>query len=1285
MNRNLYSPPAGYSARLRRWLGPGTSKLAALGWLAMATLAAAPARSQSLPTRQPAETLGRGVVAVDQGNGQVFVSWRLLTSDAAGTGFDLYRQSAGGAAVKLNTTPIATSTNWVDATAGTATGTTYFVRAVRGGVAAAASAPAPVWPQQFMRLPLQQPAGGTTPTGEAYTYSPGDCSVGDLDGDGQQEIIVKWDPSNQKDNSQSGYTGNVYLDAYQLNGTRLWRIDLGKNIRAGAHYTQFMVFDLDGDGKAELACKTSDGTTDGTGQVLGNATADYRNTAGYILSGPEYLTVFNGQTGAAYPSAKYLPQRHPTVGDNPTPAQMNAIWGDNYGNRIDRFLACIAYLDGVHPSLVMTRGYYTRTVLVAWDFKDGQLSQRWTFDSNDGNADNLAYRGQGNHNLSVADVDGDGKDEIIYGSCAIDDNGKGLYATGRGHGDAMHLSDFDPTRPGLEIFSVHETQSQYGSAPNDFRDAATGTLIWGAPGPNQGDVGRGIAMDIDPRTLGAEAWSSRGGLYAANGTQISTAKPGPMNFGVWWDGDLLRENLDGTTISKWNWLTSTSSNLLSAGALGAGSNNGTKATPNLSVDLFGDWREEVIWRNTNNQELLIFTTTIPTTYRLPTLLQDPQYRLSIAWQNVGYNQPAHTGFYLGDGMKLPRTLTWTGASSTDWNTAANWSPAAVPTADDDVIIPGGTAQQPTVSAAQAVRNLTLGTSAVLTATSTSTLTVSGDFVTEGGTLTAAGDATVVLAGATDQVIGGGLLAFQNLTVGTATASLTGPVQVAKTLVLNGNLTTNDNLTLGSNAAGTALVVNNGAAVATGNVTVQRYLDPSVNPGLGYRHYASPVGTSTVGDLTTTGFSPEISQAAAYNNSPTPGSTTPFPTVFGYDQALVNRTTTYVGFDKGFFAPSALTTPLVPGRGYAVNIGSGELVDFVGSLNNGPVSVAVARNAAGTLDAADAGWQFLGNPYPAPLNYSLVDAADRNGFEAAIYVYSSTSQYQGQYRAYVNGVGNPVLPVAQGFFARVATPGTSATFTFRNSQRLTSPDATAFQRSAADSRPQVQLDLGAATGPADTFYAYAETGASSAFDATYDATKLLNPRGLNLASLAGGTKLAIDGRAAFTATTAIALAVGVPAAGSYSLSARAFHNLPTGLVPYLHDSQTGQTVLLTVGTRYAFSVTPAEAATTIAGRFTLQFSPLVTLATTPSLSITEVTVHPNPAHARFTVQVPPVAAAPSVQAELLNTLGQAVRRQSAALPVTGATLTVETTGLAPGVYVLRLQAGTNIVTKRVVVQ
>jgi hypothetical protein len=365
----------------------------------------------------------------------------------------------------------------------------------------------------------------------------------------------------------------------------------------------------------------------------------------------------------------------------------------------------------------------------------------------------------------------------------------------------------------------------------------------------------------------------------------------------------------------------------------------------------------------------------------------------------------------------------------------------------------------------------------------------------------------------------------------------------------------------------------------------------VNPGLGYRHYASPVSNTTVADFATATFKPEISQASVYNTSLTPNTTTPFPTVFAYDQALVDRTNDSPAFDKGFFAPSALNTPLLPGRGYAVNSSAPELVDFVGALNNENIPVSLARNAISTRNAADAGWQFLGNPYPSPLDYSRVAPPDRSGLEAAIYVYSSTSQYQGLYRSYVNGIGNPILPVAQGFFARLASPGTSSTFIFRNSQRVTTPNATAFQRTTADPRPVVQLDLGTAAGPADTFYTYAESGATPAFDATYDATKLPNPTGLNLASLAGAESLAIDGRAAFTATTTIPLVVGVPAAGSYSLRATALHNLPAGLTVYLHDSRTGQAVPLAVGSPYPFSVTASEAAATLRGRFTLQFSPL----------------------------------------------------------------------------------------------
>ncbi|MBY0215727.1 rhamnogalacturonan lyase [Paenibacillus illinoisensis] len=570
------------------------------------------------------EFLDRGVVAVKTGTG-VFVSWRLLGTEGSNVSFNVYRDGT-----KVNASPITNSTNLQDAS-GTSS-SKYTVRAVVGGTEQAASAAASVWGNNYLSVPLSIPAGGTTPDGVAYTYSANDASAGDLDGDGEYELIVKWDPSNSKDNSQSGYTGEVFIDAYKLNGTRLWRISLGKNIRAGAHYTQFMVYDLDGDGKAEVAMKTADGSKDGTGTVIGDASKDYRNSSGYVLSGPEFLTIFNGQTGKALSTVNYEPARG-NVSD----------WGDNYGNRVDRFLAAIAYLDGERPSLVMARGYYTRTVLVAYNWRNGQLTKQWTFDSN--TSGNAGYAGQGNHNLSVADVDGDGKDEIIYGAMAVDDNGKGLYTTGLHHGDAMHLSDLDPDRAGLEVFQVHETPSNAGV---EFRDARTGQLIWGIPTTK--DIGRGMAADIDPRYKGAEVWAD-GGLYTAKGQKIGTTLPSSTNFGIWWDGDLLRELLDSNRIDKWDYANSKTVNLLTAS--GVSSNNGTKSTPNLQADLFGDWREEVVWRTSDSSALRIYTTTAVTDKRIYTLMHDPVYRLGIAWQNVAYNQPPHTGFYLGEGMSTP--------------------------------------------------------------------------------------------------------------------------------------------------------------------------------------------------------------------------------------------------------------------------------------------------------------------------------------------------------------------------------------------------------------------------------------------------------------------------------------------------------------------------------------------------------------------------------------------------------------------------------------------------------
>ncbi|HEY6403489.1 MAG TPA: Ig-like domain-containing protein, partial [Blastocatellia bacterium] len=604
------------------------------------------------------ENLGRGVVAVRSTTTEVFISWRALGTDPPDTAFNLYRSTGGSAPTLLNAAPITGATNFVDNAADLTQMNSYFVQPIVFGLEQSPSAsftlPANAPVQRYLRLPLQVPPPGVTPVGENYTYSPNDASVGDLDGDGEYEIILKWDPSNSKDNSQSGYTGNVYLDAYKLDGARLWRIDLGRNIRAGAHYTQFQVYDLDGDGKAEVACKTADGTVDGVGAVIGDANADYRNSAGFILDGPEFLTIFNGQTGAALATASYV-----------VPRGNAGAWGDNNGNRVDRFLAGVAYLDGQRPSLVMARGYYTRTVLAAWNWRDGALSNIWTFDTGHTGTENqyAAWRGQGNHNLSVGDVDGDGKDEIMYGACAIDDDGTGLFSTGLAHGDAIHMSDMDPDRPGLEVFQPHESPSSYGPNGAEFRDARTGALIFGVQA--SGDIGRGLALDVDPRFRGYEMWASgnTGGMYTAQlstpnavlgprGVQISSAKPS-INFGVWWDGDPLRELLDGTTISKWNWLEGNTTNMLSD--TGIASNNGTKATPALSADIFGDWREEVIWRESNNAALRIYTTIIPTESRIYTLMHDRQYREAIAWQNTGYNQPPHPSFFLGDGMAPPPT------------------------------------------------------------------------------------------------------------------------------------------------------------------------------------------------------------------------------------------------------------------------------------------------------------------------------------------------------------------------------------------------------------------------------------------------------------------------------------------------------------------------------------------------------------------------------------------------------------------------------------------------------
>ncbi len=606
------------------------------------------------------EQLDRGVVAIPQ-QGQVIVSWRTLTSDVAGTPFDIYRNG-----VRLNAEPLTTGGTFFIDPQPLAGEATYEVRG--GGKDGAFTLRADA-PQGYLPVKLQRPAEGQTPDGRTYTYSANDASVGDVDGDGQYEIFLKWDPTNAHDNAHDGYTGPTLFDCYRLDGSLLWRINMGINIRSGAHYVPFIVYDLDGDGRAELMVKTSDGTIDGQGHVIGDPEADYRHRGpegadqpqpspqrewgkynregrpmtGRILTGNEYITVFNGLTGAAMDTKPYIPERGNL-----------ADWGDNYANRSDRMLAGVGYFDGHRASAIFCRGYYTRTVIAAWDWDGKELKNRWTFDTNQPEWSD--YAGQGNHNLRVADVDGDGCDEVTYGSMAVDNDGRGLYNTGMGHGDAMHLMAFDPLTTDLFVWDCHENKRD-GS---DLRNARTGEVIFQIPSTS--DVGRCMAADIDPTNPGLEMWSSDShGIRNIKGEVIFTAQDPDdpqhqqhlklgdrhlsINFGIWWDGDLLRELLDRETVSKFDWQQHAIVDVTRFE--GVKFNNGTKSNPCLAADILGDWREEVIVRTPESDELRIFVSPIPTDYRINCLMEDIPYRLSTAAQNVGYNQPSEPGFYLG--------------------------------------------------------------------------------------------------------------------------------------------------------------------------------------------------------------------------------------------------------------------------------------------------------------------------------------------------------------------------------------------------------------------------------------------------------------------------------------------------------------------------------------------------------------------------------------------------------------------------------------------------------------
>ncbi|RZK23666.1 MAG: T9SS type A sorting domain-containing protein [Hymenobacter sp.] len=625
---------------------------------------------------------------------------------------------------------------------------------------------------------------------------------------------------------------------------------------------------------------------------------------------------------------------------------------------------------------------------------------------------------------------------------------------------------------------------------------------------------------------------------------------------------------------------------------------------------------------------------------------------------------------------------WTGAASTDWFAAGNWT-AGVPTAALDALVPVvSTGRYPLIGAGTAAaQSLTLDLGATLSQ-SGGTLNLTGNLTHHGTYVAVAPNGLVATTGSAAQLLGGNSpLAFANLSIGAAGAALRAPASFRRVLTLAGNLSTdNQVLTLLSSVSGggptDGLVVNSGGVVR-GTATVQRAIDPSLNSGLGYRHYSAPVSTAPVTGLATSNFGPVVNPA--YNTAAAPASTVPFPTVFGYDDSRLGLSNSLNSFDKGFVSPAALSDALAVGRGYTVNIAASEVVDFQGSLNNGDLPVALTSARA---SYPDGGWQLLGNPYPAPLDYSLVDPADRPGLEDAIYVYSSTGPYVGQYRSYVNRVGNPVLPLGQAFFARVAAGQSTAAITFRNGQRLSAPTSTTMQRPTAETRPLVQLTLQGTGSPlADEATVYFEQGATAGFDSAYDAEKLPNPNGLNLAASQGSRQFSINGQPVLgTAQRVLPLAVGVPAAGSYTLMASQLLNL-AGVPVYLRDLQAGAVIDLAQQPSYQFAVANAAGLNTT--RFELIFLPQQPLAAAPAALAQQVAVYPNPAKNQVAIELPQGLSRQPVAAVLLDALGRVVRQR--VLPVGLAAHLLPLAGVAPGIYSLRLTTELGPVVRKLVIE